>query len=614
MSTDTKREALKSIRQRRYLNKEFDAFRQDLLEYARSYYGDKIVDLSEASLGGLLMDMPAYVGDSLSFYLDHQFSELDPETAVEPENIERQLRRSGVDIVGAAPAVSTLSFYIETPATSIKGVIRPLPSALPIIEAGSICSAENGTDFELIEDIDFTKVDSDGNLTTEYQAGETDSNGTPLTFLLRGEALSVSGFSTSESFSFGSFIPFRRITLGNSNVTSIASVTDTLGNVYHGVNNLAEDMIYKASANSGYDADRVPMFVKLIPAPYRFTNNVSLDDRGTTLIFGGGSADTLEDDAVPDPSQFALPLYGKKTFARTTLNPQKLLDTKTLGVSATDTTVTVSYRYGGGSTHNVEPNTIRVVSSLNMRFPITPAASIAAAVRGSVTVRNSKKAIGGLDAPTIDELKELIPLVRNSQSRIVTKPDLISRVYTMPSDFGRTFRAAARATPNNPLSTQLYIICKDADERLDFATDALKDNLRTYLNGYRMISDAIDIVDARIVNIKVTYEVTVDAAMNKKTVLQLVNTKLRNFFNIRNFHIDQPIILSDIDNLIYNSNGVMSVNTVSIENLSGNVNGRKYSEIYHDLKSHTARGVIIPPDGGIWECKFSDDDILGKAV
>ncbi len=614
MSSDTKRETIKSIRQRRYLNKEFDAFRQDLIEYARSYYGDKIVDFSESSMGGLLVDMPAYIGDSLSFYLDHQFSELDPETAVETENIERQLRRAGVDIVGASPAVVYLSLFLETPATSINGVLRPLPAALPIIEAGSVCTAENGVQFELVADADFTAVDSDGNLTTEYQVGETDSNGVPLTFTLRCEALALSGFSTSESFTFNGFVPFRRVTLSNPNVTSIAAVTDTLGNVYHGVGNLAEDVIYKASSNGAYDADRVPSVLQLMPAPYRYTSRVSLAERGTTLVFGGGSADTLEDDAVPDPSLFALPLYGKTTFSRTTLNPQKLLDTKTLGVSASDTVVTVSYRYGGGSQHNVEPNTVRVVSSLVMRFPVTPSAAIAAAVRGSVSVRNKKKAIGGLDAPTPEDLKELIPLLRSAQSRIVTKPDLLSRVYTMPSDFGRVFRAAARATPNNPLSTQLYVICKDADDRLDFASDALKDNLKTYLNGYRMISDAIDIVDARIVNIKLTYEVTVDLAMNKKTVLQLVNTKLRKFFNVKNFHIDQPIVLSDIDNLIYNTNGVVSVNSVRVENVNNLVDGRMYSEIYHDLQNFTHRGVIIPPPGGIYELKYSDDDILGKAV
>ncbi len=614
MTTDTKRETIRSVRQRRYLNKDFDGFKSDLLDYARSYYGDKIVDFSEASMGGLLMDMPAYIGDSLSFYLDHQFSEMDPETAVETGNIERQLRRAGVDIVGASPAVVTLSMYVEVPAISVNGVLRPMPSALPVIEAGSVCTAENGVDFELTQDIDFTVTDTDGNLTSEYQVGDTDGNGTPTTFTLRGESLAVSGFSTSESFTFNGFVAFRRVTLSNANVTSMANVVDSLGNVYYSVNNLAEDVVYKTVANTGYDVAKTPTIMQLLPAPYRYTTRVSLDDRSTTLVFGGGAADTLEDDAVPDPSLFAMPLYGRTTFPRSTLNPQKLLDTKTLGVSASDAVVSIAYRYGGGLSHNVEAGTIRVVSSLLMRFPSTPSAPVAAAIRGSVSVRNLKKAIGGLDAPNSDELKELIPMNRNAQSRIVTKPDLLSRVYTMPSDFGRVFRAAARSATNNPLATQLHIICKDANGHLEFATDALKDNLRTYLNGYRMISDAIDIVDSRIINYKLVYEITSDLAMNKKTILQAVNTKLRRFFDTKNFHIDQPIVLSDIDNLIYNTNGVVSVNSVKIENLTGQVDGRMYSEIYHDIQNSTHRGVVIPQAGGIFECKFPDDDIIGRAV
>jgi hypothetical protein len=351
-----------------------------------------------------------------------------------------------------------------------------------------------------------------------------------------------------------------------------------------------------------------------LPAPYRYTTEVALGDRSTTLIFGGGDASTLEDDAVPDPSVFALPLYGKRTFPRLSLNPQKLLDTKTLGISSTDATVTVSYRYGGGLTHNVDPDTIRFVSSLVMNFPSTPPANVATAIRASVVVSNSKKAIGGLDAPTPDELKELVPLARNAQSRIVTKPDLIARVYTMPSDFGRAFRAAARSSPSNPLATQLFLICKDADEKLELASDALKDNLRIFLNGYRMISDAIDIVDARIVNFKITYEVTVDMAMNKKTVLQTINTKLRNFFSVNNFHIDQPIVMADIQNLVYNTSGVTSVNQIKLENISGFVDGRQYSDVYHDIISYTRKGASIPPPGGIFELKFPDDDIIGKAI
>lgn len=614
MSVDTKRDIIRSVRQRRYLNREFDSFRQDLVEYARSYYGDKIVDLSEASMGGLLMDMPAYVGDVMSFYLDHQFSELDAETAVETENIENALRRAGVELTGASPAVVRESFFVEVPAASENGVIRPSSICLPTINAGTICKAENAIQFELLEDIDFSLVDSDGNLKTPYRIGETTENGVPLTFIMRGEGLCISGFTTTESYTFSGFVPFRRISLANTNVTNIISVSDSLGNIYYKVNNLTEDVVYKSIPNSASDSNKAESALQLLPVPYRYTTEVSLAERGTTLIFGGGSADTIEDDAVPDPSIFALPLYGKTTFPRLMLNPQKLLETKTLGVSASDATVSITYRYGGGSNHNVESDTIRFVSSLIMSFENTLPPNIASAIRASVVVSNSKKAIGGLDAPNTDELKELIPLVRNAQSRIVSKPDLIARVYTMPANFGRVFRAAARSSPSNPLATQLYLICKDDDDRLEIASDALKDNLRVFLNTYRMISDAIDIVDARVINFKLLYEVTIDITMNKKTVLQQINSKLRKFFVISNFHIDQPLVMSDIHNLIYNTPGVTSVNLVTLQNISGLVDGRQYSEVYHDISAYTKKGVSLPPGGGIFELAYPNDDIVGKAI
>jgi len=285
-----------------------------------------------------------------------------------------------------------------------------------------------------------------------------------------------------------------------------------------------------------------------------------------------------------------------------------------LGISASDVTVTIAYNYGGGSAHNVDPDSIRFVASLNMSFPITPPANVAAAIRGSVSVSNMRKAIGGLDPPTPDDLKSLVPLARNAQSRIVTKPDLVSRVYTMPSDFGRTFRAAARSSTSNPLATQLYIVCLDSNNNLELASDALKDNLRVFLNGYRMISDAIDIVDVPIINFKITYEVTVDISMNKKTVLQQINTKLRTFFDVANFNIDQPIVMADVQNLIYNTIGVTSVNLIKLENVSGLVDGRQYSDVFHDVPAYTRKGVSLPPNGGMFELKYPDNDILGKAI
>jgi hypothetical protein len=615
MASSTKNDALKAVRQRKFLNKDFDGLRADLIEYARTFYGENVNnDFSEASLGGMMVDLAAYVGDVMSFYLDHQFSELDPDFAVETANIERLLKKAGVEITGASPAVVDQSFYIVVPATVINGVSSPVPSALPVIESGSIVSSDGGIEYILLENIDFSETDSDGNLLCDIEVGDAASDGTPRSFVLKKTGLCISGKRTQENFTIGSFVKFREITLLNSNVTEIESVYDSLGNVYYEVGSLSQDTVYARRPNPGSDADLVPEILELRPAPYRFTKSTNLDNRTTTLTFGGGSAETIEDDVIPDPSEFALPLYGKTTFPRISIDPQQLITTRTLGVASSNTTLTINYRYGGGLNHNAEANTIRNIKTLGMTFPTTITSDVAAKVRGSAATKNTKRASGGDDPPDIDELKTQIPNARNSQSRIVTKPDLISRIYLMPANFGRVFRAATRQNANNPLASLLYVISRDENSNLIVSPDALKDNLRKYLNDYRMISDAIDIVDAQVINLRVIFEATVDNSMNKKVVLQNIIQKIQKYFNIKNFQIDQPIVLSDIHNIIYNNVGVLSVNKLKIENLFGTNGNRTYSEAFFDVDANTTRGMIVPPAGSIFEVKYPEFDVIGKAV
>ena len=87
MSQNIKKK-IKKQRSLSYLNKDFNSFREELVSYARQHYPDKIVDFSESSLPGLFVDIASYVGDTLSYYLDHQFNELFLDTAIENENID----------------------------------------------------------------------------------------------------------------------------------------------------------------------------------------------------------------------------------------------------------------------------------------------------------------------------------------------------------------------------------------------------------------------------------------------------------------------------------------------------------------------------------------------
>jgi hypothetical protein len=619
MTESSKKEILKILKQRKYLNKDFDGFKSDLLEYARTYFPNNIKDFSEASVGGLMIELASYIGDVNSFYLDHQFHELSHETAVEDKNIEAMLRRAGVPIVGAAPAVLNQTFLIEVPSTGNPPV--PNPISLPILNEGTVVVANNGTQFELVDDIDFSETDEAGNYIANVTIGTTDVNGRPTSFIMSRTGFCLSGFRTTESFSIGSFEAFKRYTLSRENVTEIISVFDGEGQEYYQVDFLTDDTVFKVIPNKNtVDKKIVESKVAITSAPYRFISQTSLRTRLSTLTFGGGSALATNDDIIPDPSQYAVPLYGKKTFPRFSLNPNNLLKTTTLGIINPNTTMTVTYRYGGGLSHNVGAESVRDITTLNLTFPNGPTNEVAQSVRSSVDTINYQEGAGGDDAPTIDELKSRIPSVRASQNRIVTKEDLIARIYTMPSNFGRVFRASTTPDPNNPLASRIYIVSRNSENNLTLSPDSLKENLSTYLNKFRMSNDAMDILDARIINIQVSFSIVADPkAGNKNIIKQNVIEKLKKYFNIKNFEIDQPIMLNDIENIIFNNVGVLTVNDLRVENIAGAVNSnvdgaepRVYSGEQYDIKSNTERKIIYPPMGGIFEVKFPDYDL--KAI
>jgi len=614
MPIDTKRE-VRPVRQRTYLNKDFDSLRSDLITYVKAFYPERIRDFSDSSLGGVFVDLAAYVGDVMTFYLDHQFGELFVTTAVESQNIENLIRSSGVVITGNSPAVVNLQFAIEVPAVKVGTSFQPEPSILPKILQGTICASNNGTRFETIEDIDFAEKDEDDNFVAQIIIGTTNADGSPATLIMGMTVEGISGFSKTESFIIpNTFVPFRQIILSSENVTSINSISDTEGNQYYKVGALTQDTVFRGIPNPRTDINLVELLLEVTPAPYRFTADTNLSTRLTTLTFGGGSATSLDNDIIPDPSEFAIPLFGKKTFERFSIDPNNLLNTRTLGVTPQGTTISVNYRFGGGLSHNVASETIRTISTLLMTFPRNPTAALAAQTRATTDVNNTAPANGGENAPTINELKAKVPSARNSQQRIVTREDLLARVYTMPSNFGRVFRAGVRSNPTNPQAAQLFILSRDANSNLVTSPDSLKENLITFLNQFRMISDAIDILDSPIVNVGVDFEIVTDPQVNKNIVVQNIIARLQSFFTIDNFQIDQPIRISDVRNIIFNNSGVISVTQLRFKNFVGSIDGRIYNDNAINITTNTIRGLLFPPPGGIFEVKFLDQDIAGAGI
>jgi hypothetical protein len=616
MAKNIKKE-IKKHKQISLVNKDFNSLRNELQRYARTHFSENIVDFSDASLGGLILDIGAYVGDVMTYYIDHQFNENSIENAIEISNIERLVREAGIKIPSASPAYAQVDISIVVPSQLVNGVYVPKTNALPIVKKNSIFSTSNNIEFVLLQDVDFRKQNSAGQLVATIRAGSI-SGGIPTNFILTLSSDVSSAKINTERFEIpDTRTSFRTITLAKDNVNEIISVYESCGDEYFEVDTLSQDTVFKVRENTRNDNEVANSRIEMLHAPKRFIATRSINTGKTTLRFGAGSEEEFDEDIIPDPSEHAIRLFGDRSSIPTvSIDPNSFLTTQTLGISPRNTTLTINYRSGGGLNHNVAAGAISSVKTLITEFATATTAIDESRVRASLTVINRKSAKGGEEEPTIEELRNIAIFNRSAQNRIVTREDLIARVYSLPSNFGRVFRVGVSDNPNNPRGALLYIISRDANRKLTISSDTLKQNLAKYLNQFRLVSDGIDILDAKIINIGLNYTVTVEKGYRQEIVLTNINERLKKYFQIEKMHINKPIIIGEIENIILNSPGVVSVLSLTPVNKRGNdtrTSNAYSSEDYNPL-SYIDRGYLFPPEGGIFEVKFPQDDITGRVL
>lgn len=602
-------------KERSYTNKDFKSLRNELRRYALTHFSDNIIDFSDASMGGLILDLASYVGDVMTFYMDHQFNENSIENAVERSNIERLIRESGLDIPGAAPAYASINLEIVVPAVLINGEYVPQSIALPIIKANSVFSTPSGKDFTLMNDVNFALRDDESKLLASVTIGNQ-TGGRPTSFVLVAPGIVASSKIATETFTISDeLIPFRTITLAQENINEIITTIDSSGDNYYEVDTLSQDTVFRMYENNAYDNIDVPFRMELLHAPKRFIKIRSSNTGMTTLRFGSGNEEAFDEDVIPDPSEHAITLFGdRKALTTVAIDPNSFLATQTLGISPKNTTLTVVYRHGGGLSDNVPAGNISSVKTLITTFNTSLSPAIEASVRASTDVINPKRASGGEDEPTLEELRNIAIFNRSAQNRIVTREDLIARVYSMPSNFGRVYRVAVSDNPRNPRGAQLHILSRGNSGNLVTSTDTLKQNLAKYLNKFRLVSDAIDILDAIIVNIGIEYGITVEKGYRSQVVLAAVNSKIISYFKVDKFQINKPIIIGEVENLILNVPGVVSIINLNVVNKKNVQNNKIYNTYSFDIKQNLDRGMIFPPIGGIFEVKFPNDDVQGRSL
>ena len=596
-----------------YSSRDFESLRNDLKNYVANHYRDVILDTTDASLAGMLIDVAAYVGDVTSFYLDHQFNENSIEKAVETRNIERLVREAGVKIRGKSPAIGFLDISITIPSAVVDGEYVPDENKIPKIKAESVFKSRRGINFYLPDDLDFAEKDSAGDLLATYEINQT-SGGNPVDFILTRSALVVSSrLKTQTEVVADSYVAFRRITISDADATEIVRVVDSDGEEYYEVESLTQSTVYKRMPNNRSDSHLSDERIKLIHAPRRFVSSRSTGTGQISLLFGSGREDVFDEDVIPDPSEHAIRLYGdKKTLDKVTIDPNSFLGTQTLGISPRNTTLTIYYRSGGGLNHNSGISEVNSVSTLITEFPAGVGTTEATSIRASASCVNSKVISGGEDEPSIESLRQIAALNMNSQNRVVSREDLLARVYSLPNNFGRVFRAAVRDNPNNPQAAQLYVLSRNSSSNLIISPDTLKENLARYLSRFRIISDAVDILDASIINLGLNYSVTIAQGAMSSVVISNINSKLKSYFKIENYHIDQPIKMGEVENIILNTPDVEAITNLTFTSKTGTQGSNSYSNFPFSPVRNIDRGYLFPPVGGIFEIKYPNDDIVGR--
>jgi len=601
------------LKNRNYLVKSFDDFRNELLQYAVTYFPDKINDFSSTSLGGMLLDFASIVGDTMSFYMDHQFNELDPSTATENENILKHIRRAGIQSSPPSPATAIVDFKITVDLVS-GGNIKT--SQLPKILKNTRISTSSGIIFSLLEDLDF----NDGiykKVTTNTDQGYK---------ILTKEGLCISGNRTTESFVFGnSTNSFPLVSLTNGNVTMIEKVYDDENNEYFEVEYLSQDTIYKSIKNN-LNNER---YYEIIPASRRFVKEENLLTGEVNLRFGGGNNQNVDENILIDPTKAALSLYGREYFSKLTFDPGMLLKTNSLGIAPKNTTVYVTYRYGGGLNHNIPKFSIEdIIDKENMIFSDDATDSDIAYIKLNISVENLEKATGGTDGLNFTDLQQNIPNALKMQNRIVNYQDLLGRLYSMPAPLGRISKATIVDNKYDFFNKNLYLLSKDNEGYLTICSDALKKNISTYINEYRLIGDSFTILDGIVLNFGININIRIKEGNDAIAVKNAVIERLIRFCRFDLYQIGQPIILDDIYNIVINTPNVYSIASDKKYFITSVAGFREpgagdtrspsdlivYSNDSFNPITINYNDVLYPPTGAIFEMKYPEYNINVKVV
>lgn len=617
-----------------YLGKDFSQFKQNLINFTKQYFPNDYTDFGDASPGTIFIEMAAYVGDVLSYYADTNLKESFIQQATERSNVFELSRALGYNVKNSVPSYVTLDVFQLVPAIGTGINVQPDFAYALNIKPGMQVNQNNGSaQFRTLDVVSFNA--SSSNNPTDITIYESDATtNLPTYYLLKKQVRAVSGELKLSTYSFANPVPYDKVVLPDTNVIDIVSVTESDGDVWAHVPYLGQDTIFDDIDNivendpvlSQYRGN-VPKLLKLRKTSKRYVTRLRSDNK-TELQFGSGISDNNDEEIIPNADNVGNGLAGFRRPIDVDIDPSNFLYTRAYGQAPADTTLSVRYTIGNGISDNVAANTLTIVNFVEYQENVN-ASGVTAGVlnfaKRTLSVNNAASAQGAKSQESIIEVKTNALTNFATQNRSVTIQDYVVRCYSMPGKFGSIAKAYIVADDQltqqqivednspNPLALNLYVLGFNNDKQLVNANQAIKENLKTYLDYYRILTDAINIKNAFVINIELDFEVTVLPNYNSNSVLLDCIANLKDYFNIDRWQINQPIIKSEVINVISNTRGIQNVVSVIMHNKFDTELG--YSGNQYDLTSATRNGIVYPSlDPSIFEIKYPDADIKGRVV
>ena len=625
-----------------YTSKDFSTIKADLIEYTKSYFPDTYKDFNETSPGMMLIELSSYVGDVLSYYIDYNYKENLISTATEKRNIRRLSEFLGYKAPNKTPSVVRLKVTTDISADGTTGL--PVYGEAPnSIDSGLQIASNVDSQilFETTSEIDFT---SSGSGDPFISAPSLNSDGEASSYTLTRYVRAVSGQTKTKSFTISSPTKFLELDLGEDNIVEIISCIDGSGQKWYEVDYLAQDKILKQTYYSD-DPNRTTAYDQglgeenggtnsIIPVPYvaeyiktnkKFIKKFDEDTQTYKVCFGNGLFRLSNSGSNVDEVE----------QAGVTINETNLSDipsalgvvtgnTPYLGETPTNTTLTFSYRAGGGATSNVQAGELTTINN-------APAGV-------TISVTNDEPSTGGTDGQTVDEIRNNASAFFATQLRCVTKEDYTARIQSIPTKFGSIAKAYVERLDGGTLlvSTLSY----NQNKQLVQTPQLILQNIATYLNQFRMINDIVDfgftlndnLFSGYIINFGVNFKVNVDRRFNPTEVKLNVIQTIKDFFKVEKMQFRQSININDLQYNILGLDGVIGIKELILFQ-DGNdeyASGRKLyyykgdGEVIGDDNNYGFQfnfnealqdGIYRPSiSPAVFELKNPNQDIYGKVI